>query len=64
LNYLLTTILPTLKNEVSTPQAAGYDMSESFLTTVREFVMAEAQECFWQQAVLSESTRGGEWRSM
>lgn len=54
INYLITEILPTLKSEVSNPQAAGYDMSESFLTTIREFVLAEAQECFWQQAVLRE----------
>lgn len=55
LQYLLTTVLPTLKSEIAMPQAAGYDMTESFLTTMREFVLAEAQECFWQQAVLSES---------
>lgn len=27
-------------------------MSESFLTTMREFVLGQAQECYWQQAVL------------
>jgi len=53
-------VLPTLKSELSSPQAAGYDMSESFLTTMREFVMAEAQECFWQQAVLSECKSNGD----
>jgi hypothetical protein len=47
-------VLPTLKGEMSSPQAAGYDMSESFLTSMREFVLAQAQECFWQQAVLRE----------
>ncbi|WOO78376.1 pH-response regulator protein palA/RIM20 [Vanrija pseudolonga] len=55
LNHLIMTILPTLKSEVSSPQAAGYDMTESFLTTIREFVLAEAQECFWQQAKLQGS---------
>ncbi|BEI84836.1 hypothetical protein CcaverHIS002_0502370 [Cutaneotrichosporon cavernicola] len=55
LNYLITSVLPTLKGEMSSPQAAGYDMSESFLTSMREFVLAQAQECFWQQAVLQGS---------
>ncbi|GMK55878.1 hypothetical protein CspeluHIS016_0209340 [Cutaneotrichosporon spelunceum] len=55
LNYLITNVLPTLKSEMSSPQAAGYDMSESFLTSVREFMLAQAQECFWQQAVLQGS---------
>jgi len=54
LDHLLTIILPTLNTEVSTVGAAGYDMTESFLTTLREFVLGEAQECFWQQAVLRE----------
>lgn len=30
-------------------------MTESFLGAMREFVLAEAQECYWQQAVLRES---------
>lgn len=29
-------------------------MSESFLTAMRDFVLAQAQECYWQQAVLRE----------
>lgn len=29
-------------------------MTESFLGTLKEFVLAEAQECYWQQAVLRE----------
>ena len=27
-------------------------MTESFLGAMREFMLAEAQECYWQQAVL------------
>jgi len=27
-------------------------MTESFLSALREFLLAEAQECYWQQAVL------------
>lgn len=50
----MTNVLPTVKGELSSPQAAGYDMTESFLTTIRDFVLAEAQECYWQQAVLRE----------
>ena len=49
---MATTTLPQLKDELATPSAAGYDMTESFITAMREFVLAEAQECFWQQAVL------------
>jgi hypothetical protein len=30
-------------------------MTESFLSALREFLLAEAQECYWQQAVLRES---------
>jgi programmed cell death 6-interacting protein len=52
LEHLLIKVLPTLQSELSTPGAAGYDMTESFITTMREFVLAEAQECYWQQAVL------------
>jgi programmed cell death 6-interacting protein len=29
-------------------------MTESFLSALREFLLAEAQECYWQQAVLRE----------
>lgn len=54
LDHLLKTLLPALNTEISTIGAAGYDMTESFLTTMREYVLAEAQECFWQQAVLRE----------
>jgi programmed cell death 6-interacting protein len=38
-------------------------MTESFLSAMREFLLAQAQECFWQQAVMRELvisvTRGG-----
>lgn len=30
-------------------------MTDSYLGTLREFVLAEAQECYWQQAVLREA---------
>ncbi|ODN73147.1 pH-response regulator protein palA/RIM20 [Cryptococcus amylolentus CBS 6039] len=59
LEYLIKNVLPTLKSEVSSPQAAGYDMTESFLGAVKEFVLAEAQECYWQQAVLAGSYKNG-----
>ncbi|EIW68315.1 hypothetical protein TREMEDRAFT_63488 [Tremella mesenterica DSM 1558] len=51
-HHLIQSILPILRTEIGSPHAAGYDMTESFLTTLREFLLAEAQECFWQQAVL------------
>ena len=52
LGYLITSILPTLRTELPSPNAAGYDMTESFLGAMRDFVLAQAQECFWQQAVM------------
>ena len=57
LNYLITSILPTLRTELPSPNAAGYDMTDSFLGAVRDFVLAQAQECFWQQAVMRELIR-------
>lgn len=54
LDHLVKTILPILQKDISTPSGAGFDMTESFLSVLREFVLAEAQECFWQQAVLRE----------
>ncbi|OWZ77273.1 pH-response regulator protein palA/RIM20 [Cryptococcus neoformans Bt85] len=59
LEYLITSVLPTLRSELSSPQAAGYDMTESFLGTLKEFVLAEAQECYWQQAVLQGTYKNG-----
>lgn len=55
-NYIIKDVLPNLRIELSSPQAGGYDMTESYLGTLREFVLAEAQECYWQQAVLREPT--------
>ncbi|KAK6911000.1 pH-response regulator protein palA/RIM20 [Kwoniella mangroviensis CBS 8507] len=59
LEYLVNNILPTLQSELSSPHAAGYDMSESFLATIKEFVLGEAQECYWQQAVLQGTYKNG-----
>lgn len=57
LDYLISNLLQTLMSECSTPAAAGYDMTESFLGCVRDFLLAEAQECYWQQAVLRQFRR-------
>ncbi|OCF35794.1 pH-response regulator protein palA/RIM20 [Kwoniella heveanensis BCC8398] len=59
LEYIINSILPTLQSELSTPHAAGYDMTESFLGAIKEFVLGEAQECYWQQAVLQGSYKNG-----
>jgi programmed cell death 6-interacting protein len=61
---LVKAILPTLLTELSTAGAAGYDMTESFLTTMREFLLAEAQECYWQQAVLRELSLVLSWKKL
>ncbi len=55
LKHVINTLLPILRKEVTTPTAAGYDMTESFLGVMRDFMLAEAQECYWQQAVLRMS---------
>lgn len=39
-------------------------MTESFLTTMREFLLAEAQECYWQQAVLRELSLVLSWKKL
>ncbi|WRT68722.1 pH-response regulator protein palA/RIM20 [Kwoniella shivajii] len=59
LEHLVKNILLTLQSELSSPHAAGYDMSESFLGSLRDFVLAEAQECYWQQAVLQGTYKNG-----
>ncbi|WVR09313.1 pH-response regulator protein palA/RIM20 [Kwoniella sp. DSM 27419] len=57
--HIIKTVLPVLRTELSAPQAAGYDMTESFLGAIKEFVLGEAQECYWQQAVLQGSYKNG-----
>jgi programmed cell death 6-interacting protein len=52
LDHLVKVVLPQLLTDLSASTAAGYDMTESFLTAMRDFMLAEAQECYWQQAVL------------
>jgi programmed cell death 6-interacting protein len=68
LSYLSTEILPLLKNQSwSTSRsstsgaegAAGYDMTPSFIGTLQNLVLAQAQECFWQKAVLEGSYKNG-----
>ncbi|CAD6580577.1 MAG: pH-response regulator protein palA/rim20 [Tremellales sp. Tagirdzhanova-0007] len=58
-NHLTITMLPIIQSELSTAAAAGYDMTDSFLGAMREFVLAEAQECYWQQAVLQGTYKNG-----
>lgn len=53
-DFLLKEVLPQLTSEISTLGGAGYDMTESFVQTMRDFCLAEAQECFWQKAVLGK----------
>ncbi|ORX38229.1 BRO1-like domain-domain-containing protein [Kockovaella imperatae] len=52
LDHLIQTILPLLQVDLAAPTAAGYDLTPSFLGALKEFLLAEAQECFWQQAVI------------
>ncbi|WVO14605.1 pH-response regulator protein palA/RIM20 [Cryptococcus depauperatus] len=59
LEHLMAVVLPVLRSELSSPHAAGYDITASFLGTIKEFVLAEAQECYWQQAVLQGTYKNG-----
>jgi hypothetical protein len=36
----------------------GQDMTSSFLGALEKFCLAEAQECFWQRAVLEKYKNG------
>ncbi|RSH85698.1 pH-response regulator protein palA/rim20 [Saitozyma podzolica] len=59
LDHLVKVVLPQLLTDLSSSTAAGYDMTESFLTAMRDFMLAEAQECYWQQAVLQGTYKNG-----
>ncbi len=65
LSYLASELLPLFKwagatgGEGAGEGAAGYDMTESFIKTLENFVLGQAQECFWQKAVLEGSYKNG-----
>lgn len=40
------------------PTSMGQDMTPSFLGALEKFCLAEAQECFWQRAVLEKYKNG------
>lgn len=61
LHYLQKIVLPNLDNDLQssfdTPLTnAGYDMTSSFIETLQLFCLAEAQECFWQRAIMEKYT--------
>ncbi|KAJ9095781.1 hypothetical protein QFC20_006576 [Naganishia adeliensis] len=64
-SYIRTELLPTLEREQSSvsmatakPTSMGQDMTPSFLGALEKFCLAEAQECFWQRAVLEKYKNG------
>ncbi|GHJ85349.1 hypothetical protein NliqN6_1751 [Naganishia liquefaciens] len=63
-SYIRNELLPTLEREQSSfggiakSTTAGQDMTTSFLGALEKFCLAEAQECFWQRAVLEKYKNG------
>jgi programmed cell death 6-interacting protein len=64
-SYIRTELLPTIEREQSShslttakPTSMGQDMTPSFLGALEKFCLAEAQECFWQRAVLEKYKNG------
>ncbi|KAJ9125522.1 hypothetical protein QFC22_000483 [Naganishia vaughanmartiniae] len=64
LSYIRTNLLPTLEREqssasgIATAKSIGQDMTSSFIGALEKFCLAEAQECFWQRAVIDKYKNG------
>jgi programmed cell death 6-interacting protein len=60
--YLRTVVLQALELDVATaydlsaPINAGYDMTGAFIETMETLCLAQAQECFWQRALMEKYT--------
>ncbi|KAJ9109194.1 hypothetical protein QFC21_000523 [Naganishia friedmannii] len=64
LSYIRTNLLPTLEREqssasgIAAAKSIGQDMTSSFIGALEKFCLAEAQECFWQRAVIDKYKNG------
>jgi programmed cell death 6-interacting protein len=63
-SYIRNELLPILEREqasfngIAKSTSAGQDLTTSFLGALEKFCLAEAQECFWQRAVLEKYKNG------
>jgi programmed cell death 6-interacting protein len=64
LSFIRTNLLPTLEREqssasgIAAAKSMGQDMTSSFIGALEKFCLAEAQECFWQRAVIDKYKNG------
>jgi BRO1-like domain len=56
-SYLKAHAWPRLRDSISEEDELPLDLSETFLTSLELFMLAQAQECVWQWAVMGTITR-------
>jgi programmed cell death 6-interacting protein len=52
LDYLVSSILPKFNNTLEYGQSIPPDLTENALKSMELLMLAQAQECVWQRAVL------------
>ena len=55
-SYLKASAWPKLKASLSDEDGLPLDLSEAFLSSMESFMLAQAQECAWQWAVMGAIT--------
>ncbi|KAN0120828.1 BRO1-like domain containing protein [Russula decolorans] len=58
LSYLKTSAWNKLKGSLSDEDGLPLDLSEAFLSAVESLMLAQAQECVWQWAVMGRGSNG------
>ncbi|KAF8485939.1 pH-response regulator [Russula ochroleuca] len=58
LSYLRTSAWHKLKASLSEEDGLPLDLSEAFLSSIESLMLAQAQECVWQWAVMGRSSNG------
>ena len=56
LSYLKASAWPKLKASLSDEDGLPLDLSEAFLSSLESLMLAQAQECAWQWAVMGTIT--------
>lgn len=57
-NYLSATVLPQLQASVA-PDDGPLELTEPFIRSFEFLMLAQAQECVWQRAVMGEIASSG-----
>ncbi|KAI0264511.1 BRO1-domain-containing protein [Gloeopeniophorella convolvens] len=57
-SYLKASAVPKLRVTLSKEDELPLDLSEAFLSAMEFFVLAQAQECAWQRAVIGRNSNG------